>query len=86
MIGSNFIFNFTNLCVIVSFFLTRLIILIFFFSIAARAVAKLLILGISFLTSCILSLRAVVVPKLVILGICFLTLFILALRVDQYLS
>ena len=52
------------------------------FSTAVRAVvvARLVILGILFLTSFILALRAVVVAKLVILVISFLTSFILALR------
>ena len=44
-------------------------------------VTKLLILGISFLTSFILALTTTVVANLVILGILFLTSFILALRV-----
>ena len=44
-------------------------------------VAKLVILGILFITSFILALRTPVVAKLVILGIRFLTPFILALRV-----
>ena len=85
MISINFIFNFTNFCVIVSFFLTKLITLGILFSTEVRAVilvvAKLVILGILFLTSFILALRAVVVAKLVILGISFLTPFILASRV-----
>ena len=53
------------------------------FSAAVKTVvvAKLVTLGILFLTSFILALRAAVVAKLVILGISFLTLFILALRV-----
>ena len=51
-----------------------------FFSIAVRAVvlAKLVILGILYLTSLILALRAAVVAKLVILSISRLTSFILA--------
>ena len=63
MISSNFIFNFTNFCVIISFFLTKLLTLGILFSTAVRAVvvAKLLILGISLLISLILALRAVVV-------------------------
>ena len=63
---SNFILNFINFCVIVSF-LTKLLILVFF-STAVRAVvvAKLVILGISFLISFILVLGAVLVAKLVI--------------------
>ena len=68
MISSNFIFNFTNFCVIISIFdwITKIK---FLFSLAVRtvAVAKLLILGILFLTLFILTLRAVVVAKLVIL-------------------
>ena len=76
MISGSFIFNFTNFCVLVSF-LTKLLI----FSTAVRAVvvAKLVILGILFLTTFISALRAVVVAKLVILRISFLTSFILAL-------
>ena len=52
-------------------------------SIAARVVVvpKLVILGISFLTSFNLGLKATVVAKLGILGISFLTSFILSLRV-----
>ena len=51
MASSNFIFNFTNFCVIVSF-LTKLLTLGILFSTTVRAlvVAKLIILGISFLT------------------------------------
>ena len=76
MISSNFLSSFTNLCVIVSF-LTKLLALGILFSTAVRAVvaAKLVILGIFFLTSFILALRAVVVTKLMILGILFLTSF-----------
>ena len=63
MISSNFIFNFTNFCVIISFFLTKLLTLGILFSTVVRAVvvAKLLILGILLLISLILALRAVVV-------------------------
>ena len=58
MISSKFIFSFTNFCVIVSF-LTKLPTLGILFSTAVRAVvvAKLVILGISSLTSFILALR-----------------------------
>ena len=58
MISSNFIFNFTNFCVIVSF-LTKLLTLDILFSVAVRAVviAKFVILGTSPLTSFILELR-----------------------------
>ena len=61
MIISNFIFNFTNFCFIVSF-LTKLLTLGILFSTAVRAVvvATLVILDILFLTSFILALRAVV--------------------------
>ena len=73
---SNFLFNFTNFCVIVSF-LTKLVTLDILSSTAVRAlvVAKLVILGISPLTSFILALRAEVVTKLVILDISLLTSF-----------
>ena len=53
MIRSNFILSFTNFCVIVRFFLTKLLTLCVLFSTAVRSVvvvAKLVILGISFLT------------------------------------
>ena len=71
MIISNYIFNFTNFCIIVSF-LTKLLTVGILFSTAVRAVvvvAKLVILGILFLISFMLALRTVVVAKLVILGI-----------------
>ena len=63
MISSNFIFNFTDFCVTVSF-LTKLLTLRILFSKALRTViiAKLVILGI-FLTSFILVLQAAVVSK-----------------------
>ena len=81
MISSNFIFSFTNFCVIVNF-LTKLLTLRLLFSTAVRAlvVAK-SVICIWFLTSFILTLRAVVVAKLVILGLLSLTYFILAIRV-----
>ena len=80
MISSNFIFNFTNFCVIVSF-LTKLSTLGVLFSTAVRTVvvAKLVILGILFLTSFILALRVVLVAKLVISGILSSIFLILAL-------
>ena len=58
MISSNIIFNFTNFCVIVLFF-NKLLTLGILFSPAVReiVVAKLVILGISSLTSFILALR-----------------------------
>ena len=82
MISSNSIFNFTNFCVIVSF-LAKLRTLGILLSTAIRAVvvARLIILGILFLTSFIFALKAVVVAKFVMLCISFLTLFIYALRV-----
>ena len=63
------------------FFLTKLLTLGILFWTAVRVVvvAKLVILGILFLTSCILALRAVVVATSVVLGISFLTSFVLAL-------
>ena len=52
MISSNFVFNFTNFCVIVSF-LGKLLTLgiLFLTTLRAIIVAKLVILGILFLTS-----------------------------------
>ena len=63
------------------FFLTKLLTLGILFSTAVGGlvVAKLVILGISPLTSFILALREALVAKLVILGISPLTSFILAL-------
>ena len=74
---SNFLFNFTNFCVIVSF-LTKLLTLGISLSIAVRTVvvAKLLILGISHLTSFILALRIVLVARSVMLGILSSILYI----------
>ena len=82
MISSNFIFSFTNFCVIVSFFFTKLLKLGILLSIAVRTIVigKLVTLGISPLISFILELRESLVAKLVILGISPLSLFILALR------
>ena len=56
---SNFLFNFINFYVTVRFFLNRLLTLGILFSTAVREalVAKLVILGISSLTSFILALR-----------------------------
>ena len=67
MISSNFILNFPNFCVIVSF-LTKLLTLGILISTAVRAVvvAKLVILASLFLTSFVTVLREVVVAKLVI--------------------
>ena len=79
---SNFLFNFINFCVIISF-LTRLLTSGTLFSTAVRTVvvvAKLLILGISALTSFILALRAVLVAKLAILGTLSSIFLILALH------
>ena len=77
---SNFLFNFINFCVIVSF-LTKLLTLAISFSTAVRAaiVAKLVILSISPLTSSILALREALVAKLVISGILSSIFLILAL-------
>ena len=77
---SNFLFNFTNFCVTVSF-LTKLVTLGILFSTAVRAlvVAKLVIFGIPSLTSFILALREVFVAKLVMSGILSSIFFILAL-------
>ena len=83
MISSNFIFNVINFCVLVSF-LTKLLTLGILISKALRTVvvvAKIVILGILFLTSFILTLRAAVVAQLVLSGIFFLASFVLALQV-----
>ena len=78
-ISSDFIFNSTNLCVIVTF-LTKLWTLGISFSTAVRAVvvvvAKLAILGISPLTSFILALKEALVANFVISGT-FSTLFLI---------
>ena len=68
MTSSNFIFNFTNFCVIVSYFLIKLLTVGILVSTSVRelVVAKLVIVGISFLASFILALRVVLVAKLVI--------------------
>ena len=79
---SNFLFSFINFGVIVTFFfLTKLLTVGILFSAAVRAlvVAKLVILGISPLTSFILVLRIVLVAKIVISGILLSILLILAL-------
>ena len=67
---SNFLFNFTIFCVILSF-LTELLTLGILFLTTVRVVVldKLVMLGILPLTSFILAFRAEVVAKLVILGI-----------------
>ena len=78
---SNFLFNFTNFCVIVTFF-TKLLTLGILSStkVKAAVLAKLIILGIFPLNSFILALRGTLVANLVvILGILSLTFLILAL-------
>ena len=67
IMSSNFLFNFINFCVIVSFF-TKLLTRGILFSTALRAVlvVKLVILGITPLTSFVLALRVVLEAKLVI--------------------
>ena len=66
---SKFLSNSINFCVIVSF-LTKLLTLGILFSTALRVVlARLVILGISPLTSFILALRVVLIAKLVISGL-----------------
>ena len=82
IISSNFIFNFINFCVIASFVLNKLRTSGISYSTAVTTalVAKLVILGVSFLTSFILALKETLVTRLVILSISFLTLFILALK------
>ena len=70
-IRSNFILNFTNVCLIVNFFLAKLLTLDVLFSTAVRAVVvpKLVRLSILILISFILALLAAVVAKLIILGV-----------------
>ena len=58
MINSNFISNFTNFCVAVNFFFTIAITILFPAVPKTAVVAKLLILGILFLSSFILALRS----------------------------
>ena len=67
---NNFLFNFFNFCVIVTF-LTKFLTLGILFSAELRAVwvPKLVILGISLLASLILTLRVVLVAELVTSGI-----------------
>ena len=66
---SKFLSNSINFCVIVSF-LTKLLTLGILFSTALRVVlARLVILGISPLTSFILALRVVLIAKLVMSGL-----------------
>ena len=80
-ISGDFIFNFTNLCVIVTF-LTKLLTLGILFSTAVRAVvvAKLAILGISPITSFILALKEALVVNFAISGIFSSLFLILALH------
>ena len=80
MISSDFMLNFTNLCVIGTF-LAILLTLGILFSTAVRAVvvAKLVMLGISPLTSFILALREALEANFVISGILSPLFLILAL-------
>ena len=75
---SNFLFSFTNFCIIARFFLTKLLTLgvLLLTKVRAVVVAKLVILGISVLTSFILALKVVLVAKLIsgILSYIFLIL------------
>ena len=71
--SSNFIFNFTNVYVIFRFF-NKLQGILFSSSLRSVVIAKLVILGILFLTLFILALRAVVVvAKFAISGILYAT-------------
>ena len=83
MISSDFMLNFTNLCVIGTF-LAILLTLGILFSTAVRAVvvATLVILCISPLTSFILALREALVANFVISGILSSLFFILALYIS----
>ena len=73
MISSNFFFNFTNF-VLQYIFLTKLLTsgILFLPAVRAVVVAKLVTLGVSFLTSFILALREALIAMLVILHILFL--------------
>ena len=79
MISSNYIVNFTNVCVIGSF-LTKLLTLGILFSTAVRAVVVVKLVNISYSVFNLIfsSIRILVVAKLLILVISFLTSFILA--------
>ena len=79
---SNFIFNFTNFCVIVSFFdkITNIRCFLFNSSISTDNCQVSNIRYFAF-NLIILALRIVAIAKLVILSISFLTSFILALRI-----
>ena len=82
MTSSNFIFNFTNVCFIVSFLTNLLTGILFSTEVRVVVVAKLVILYIVFLTLFILASRTVVATKLAaFFAISFLTSFILASRV-----
>ena len=81
IISGNFILNFTDFCIIVSF-LDKLLTLGILFSTAVRAVlvvANLVILDMLFLISFILALTAALEATLVISGILSSMFFILAL-------
>ena len=71
---TNFLFNSTNICIIVCF-LTKPLISGILFSTTGNAelVAKPLILGISFFTSVILELKSAFTTKLLTSGILFST-------------
>ena len=76
---SNFLFDFINFCIIISFF-DQISNIRYLFSTVVKAVlvAKLVILGISPLSSFILALKLVLVAKLVISGISSSIFLILA--------
>ena len=70
MNSGNFIFNFTNFCIIISLFLIKLLTVGILFSTLLRAVvAKLITLGILFLIPFILALRVVFVAEIVLSSI-----------------
>ena len=75
---SNFLFNFINLDVIVSF-LDKIANIWYSTVVNVEVVAKPLVFGISVLTSVIFALRIVLVAKLVKLGILSSIVFIFAL-------
>ena len=76
---SNFLFKFTNFCVIICFFLTKLLTLGILFSTAVNAevVVKPSILGILLSISFILTLQSVFLTSPLVSGILFLNLICL---------
>ena len=84
---SNFLFNFTNFCVIISFFIKPLTSgILFSTAVNPEVVAKPLILGILPSTSLILELKSVFLTKPLTSGIFLSILLILSSKSDPCLS